>query len=192
MHPSFPHSNPLLANSRHYDSHPLVLPLSSDMHPSLIPRHLNFRAHPVASWKNRVWTCSLVKLEHNYTSISACCCTKQIAQVKFYITTNRHLAEFLAPKQTVLVTDNAINTYNYWPPYVNLSQVKVSRPFFSFPYPQGMQKIWSGAETTPTYFRCPPTRSTLTKSTPTRSTPTRSTSHQVNSHEINSHEINSH
>ena len=50
--------------------------------PCLIPRHQIFRACPAALSKNRVWTCSLVKLGCNHTSTSACCRTNQIAQVK--------------------------------------------------------------------------------------------------------------
>jgi len=61
-------------------------------------------------------------------SVVACCRTNQTAQVEYIalcIITNSQLANFLAPKQTLLVADNVINTYNYpiyWPPKVNLTQ----------------------------------------------------------------------
>ena len=51
------------------------------LHLSLVPRHQVFHARPVALSTNRVWTRSLVKLGHNHTSVLACCCTNQIAQV---------------------------------------------------------------------------------------------------------------
>ena len=50
--------------------------------PCLIPRHQIFCTCPAALSKNRIWTRSLVKLGCNHTSISACCRTNQIAQVK--------------------------------------------------------------------------------------------------------------
>ena len=49
---------------------------------SLFPRHQILRVRPAALLKNRVWTHSLVKLRRNHTSVSACCCTNQIFQVK--------------------------------------------------------------------------------------------------------------
>ena len=49
---------------------------------SLVPRHQIFCAHPAALSKNRVWTLSLVTLGRNHMSVSACCRTNQIAQVK--------------------------------------------------------------------------------------------------------------
>ena len=48
----------------------------------LIPRHQIYCIPPTAFSKNRVWTCSPAKLGHNYTSISTCCRTNQIAQGK--------------------------------------------------------------------------------------------------------------
>ena len=41
-------------------------------HCSLVPRHQDSCMHPVVSSKNKVWIRSLVKVGHNYTSISAC------------------------------------------------------------------------------------------------------------------------
>ena len=64
--------------------------------------------------KNRVWTYSLVKLGRNHTSVSACCHTNQIAQVKeiaLCVITNSQLSNFLAAKQTLQEADNVIN----WP-----------------------------------------------------------------------------
>ena len=52
-----------------------------DIH-SLVPRHQVFHTHPVALSNNRVWTLSLLKLVCNHISVTACCCTIQIAQVK--------------------------------------------------------------------------------------------------------------
>ena len=49
---------------------------------SLVSRHQIFRARLAALSKNRVWTPSLVELGCNYTSVSACCSTNQIAQVE--------------------------------------------------------------------------------------------------------------
>ena len=74
-------------------------------------------------------------------SVLACCRTNQIAQVDKlrYVITNSQLANFLAPKQMLLVADNLINTYNYpiyWPLYVNLpqfSQESVQTLFFDGP-----------------------------------------------------------
>ena len=76
-----------------------------------------FRAHPAVLSKNRVWTCSLVKLGHNHTSVLARCRTYQIncpGKVNcVYVITNSQLANILAAKQKLLVADNVINTYNY-------------------------------------------------------------------------------
>ena len=58
------------------------LPHRGRVRGSLVPRHQIFRARPAALSKNRVWTPSLVKLGHNYTSVVSCCRTNQIAQVK--------------------------------------------------------------------------------------------------------------
>ena len=73
---------------------------------SLVTRHQIFRARPAALSKNRVhWA-----LGRNHTSVcvSTCCRTNQIAQV--CVITNSQLANFLAPKQTLLaaclVADN--------------------------------------------------------------------------------------
>ena len=102
-----------------------------------------FRAHPAVLSKNRVWTRSPVKLGLNHTSVSARCCTNQIAQVNcVYVITNSQLANILAAKQTLLVADNVINTYNLLTAICKLAPVyivKVSRPYFST-RPQGVRE----------------------------------------------------
>ena len=71
---------------------------------------------------------------------------------------NSQLANFLAPKQTLLVADNVINTYNYpiyCLPNINFAPVfavKVSRPYFSMS-PQGAREKF-GLGTRLFLFKC--------------------------------------
>ena len=54
-------------------------------------------------------------------------CSSSSKVIALCVIINSQLAIFLAPKQTLLVADNVINTYNfnypiYCPPYINLPQ----------------------------------------------------------------------
>ena len=86
------------------------------IHLILLPDTKFFRCALQTCWKNRVWTLSRVKPGRNYTSVLACCHTDHIAQeIVNYIITDSQLADLLVTKQTLLVVDNVMNTYNYLP-----------------------------------------------------------------------------
>ena len=80
-----------------------------------------------------VWTCSLVKLEHNYTGISAHCHTNHIAQQSKCVNAIT-ACSFWSPRPKLLVTDNVI---------ITVSLLLTSFPLSNNNLHEGINMLWS-------------------------------------------------
>ena len=93
-----------------------------------------FHARRVTSLKNRVWTRSLVKLTvrvfwHVFAPIRL---LSEVKLIVLNVITESQFANFGAPNlKLLLVTDNVINTCNYWLPRVTWPRFS----YWNFPDP---------------------------------------------------------